>query len=508
MNRTVFLLHRYLGISLGLVMSVWCLSGVVMMYVQYPEMDLEDEARSLEPLNLSACCALPPDFEGADRSALDGYRVEMMAGRPVLRLHRTSTGQSVIDLRQGTFLGELTGDDARNVAQSFARVVGIGSFRLAGLIERDQWTVYGAYDVHRPLYKFVGDDDAGTTWYVSSQTGEVVQATTGSERFWNWLGAVPHWLYPTLLRQHTYLWSQIVIWLTIFGTFLTVLGLYVGIRQYKSRRSGRRSPYRGAALFHHYAGLFFGVLTLTWLLSGFFSMNPWGALESRSFSLETARYQGSDLVLDEAEKRRIEGLGSSFLPDGAVRLQAHVIDSNRFLVAWDANGERHRLDSNLREVHPITQSAILNAAQTMRPDVAVRSEEWIREDDAYYYDHHEKRSFPVYRIVYEDGERFYLDDLTGEVLLAVDTSSRWYRWLHYGLHRGDFAEWIRSRPVWDFVMLIFLAAVTTGALTGTWMGVRRLTKARSSSTSRLRELRRQNRPDVARVAPSQPEGIR
>ena len=104
----------------------------------------------------------------------------------------------------------------------------------------------------------------------------VVQATTRGERFWNWLGAVPHWLYPTLLRQHTQVWSQIVIWLTIFGTFLTSLGLYIGIKQYKSRRSGRYSPYRGAALWHHYGGLVFGVMTLIWLVSGFFSMNPWG----------------------------------------------------------------------------------------------------------------------------------------------------------------------------------------------------------------------------------------
>jgi hypothetical protein len=76
--------------------------------------------------------------------------------------------------------------------------------------------------------------------------------------------------------------------------------------------------------------------------------------------------------------------------------------------------------------------------------------------------------------VYEDGERFYLDHLTGELLLAVDSNSRWYRWLHYGLHRGDFAGWIRARPVWDLLMLVFLAAVTTGALTGTWIGTKRV----------------------------------
>jgi hypothetical protein len=161
-----------------------------------------------------------------------------------------------------------------------------------------------------------------------------------------------------------------------------------------------------------------------------------------------------------------------------VRLQAQVVDGQRFFVAWDRQGMRRRLDPELREVYPLVQKSLLRAAATLRPDAAVHSEGWIRKDDAYYYDHHETRSFPAYRIIYEDGERFYLDHLTGEVAHAVDTNSRLYRWLHYGLHRGDFADWIRLRPVWDVVMLMLLAAVTVGSLTGTWMGMTRLNRLR------------------------------
>ena len=32
----LLLLNRYLGIALGALMVIWCLSGVVMMYVSYP----------------------------------------------------------------------------------------------------------------------------------------------------------------------------------------------------------------------------------------------------------------------------------------------------------------------------------------------------------------------------------------------------------------------------------------------------------------------------------------
>jgi len=53
----------------------------------------------------------------------------------------------------------------------------------------------------------------------------VIEATNRRERALGWLGAVPHWLYPTLLRQNGPLWSQVVVWLSTIGTFLTVTGV-------------------------------------------------------------------------------------------------------------------------------------------------------------------------------------------------------------------------------------------------------------------------------------------
>ena len=65
---------------------------------------------------------------------------------------------------------------------------------LRGRIERDQWTVYGSYNPDRPLYHFAMDDAPGTEFYVASTSGEIVQMTTRHVRFWNWIGAVVHWL--------------------------------------------------------------------------------------------------------------------------------------------------------------------------------------------------------------------------------------------------------------------------------------------------------------------------
>ena len=46
MARLILLLHRYLGIAVGALMVMWCLSGIVMMYVSYPALR-ESASRAL-----------------------------------------------------------------------------------------------------------------------------------------------------------------------------------------------------------------------------------------------------------------------------------------------------------------------------------------------------------------------------------------------------------------------------------------------------------------------------
>jgi hypothetical protein len=45
--------------------------------------------------------------------------------------------------------------------------------------------------------------------------------------------------------------------------------------------------------------------------------------------------------------------------------------------------------------------------------------------------------------------RYYLDPNTGALLQRADATGRWPQWLFSGLHRLDFAEWMRTRPFRD-----------------------------------------------------------
>jgi hypothetical protein len=54
-----------------------------------------------------------------------------------------------------------------------------------------------------------------------------------------------------------------------------------------------------------------------------------------------------------------------------------------------------------------------------------------------------------------------------------DSDTRWYRWLHRGLHTLDFAAVLHIRPLWDVLMIVLLAGVAGLCGTGTWLGWRR-----------------------------------
>ena len=164
------------------------------------------------------------------------------------------------------------------------------------------------------------------------------------------------------------------------------------------------------------------------------------------------------------------------MPASAVRIEGAAVGGELSLVAWDRDGERVRLGSGTLAEEPLPDTYFAGAGTRMRPEVSVAEAGWLFEDDAYYFSHHDVRRFPVYRIRYEDGERIYLDSVSGEVVLAMDWERQWLRWVFHALHRGDFTRLTRSRPLWDFMLWPLLLGVTVGAVTGTWMGIRRLVR--------------------------------
>ncbi|WP_278395453.1 PepSY domain-containing protein [Sphingobium yanoikuyae] len=489
MMRPVLLLHRWLGIIIGAVMTLWCLSGFVMLYVDYPRLTPAAQLGGLTPLKLSAGQAgmLP------DAMMLSADRIEMMAGRPVLRVTpaldptrtipqmRVSAGTH--DWASGKPVEQVDPQNIHRIAIEFGRNSAIaGPVGNIAQTEMDQWTVQ-TFRRNAPLYRVDYADAAGTQAYISGKSGEVVQLTTRFQRFWGWLGAVPHWLYPTILRQDGALWSQVVIWTSLIGCFLTITGLWVGIARLRRRRDGSiGSPYRGLWWWHHMAGLFFGILTLTWVASGLLSMNPWGLLDSEAMMTERQRLNG-DFAWGDA-RRAIAALPA--VPENTVRLEAVPVADAVHLVAIDRAGKAQRFDTNGRP--DALSEAGLRAALHDGPPIA--SLDLLRQEDAYYYGHKASVALPVWRVILADDQatRLYVDPASGRLIRAFDRNGRAFRWLQDGLHRLDF-PWLRTRPWWDLIVLPLLAMVTLVCGTGTWMGLSKLRR----DLRRVRNRRRRAR---------------
>jgi hypothetical protein len=460
-----FLVHRWLGIALALLMSLWALSGFVMMYVAYPETSAEERYAGLDALELSRCC----EDLAAPGGPVDAAAVEMLLGRPVLRT--IGPGGPALTGLGGTPVPAIGAEAAGEIARTHMRnAFGVAPDARVEPVEVDQWTLQ--HRRYAPLFKTSFADGRGTVLYVSGLTGEVVQDTHRAERFWNWLGAVPHWLYFTPLRKDGALWSQVVIWASLLGTFLTLTGIYVGLRMYG--RGRRKSPFRGIALWHHWTGLIFGLVTLTWVFSGLASMQPWGWLESEGPGEELQALAGRPLQGADAAAL-VAALAAQPQP-GVVSAEAAVQGGKPWAILVRADGSRTRAALPDLAHAPPPEAELAAMAVRARPGAPILEQGLIHEGDAYYYSHHnDPAHFPAWRVIYGDAEntRLYFDPRTGELAGFVHDGSRGFRWWHLALHRFDVPG-LRERPLWDLVTLPLLAGVSLVCLLGVWMGVRRL----------------------------------
>lgn len=475
--RSLVVTHRYLGIAIGWLMLMWCLSGMVMLYVSYPDVGATERWAGLGALSTAQCCHSPAELDAEQK--VYGFNVEMLGDRPVLRLAMGFGASQLIDLQRGEVVESLTSDDALAVAHAVERngtVGGQSTPSLLGAIDHDQWTV-NSDERRRPLFHIALNDPSVTELYVSSVDGTLVQRTTRTQRFWNWVGAIPHWLYPTVLREHGLWWTRAVIWSATLGSFLTLFGLALGVWRLRRRADGQwHSPYRGWRYWHHVPGLVFGVLLLSWVVSGLLSMNPWGLLESEGGAREARTVAGTVPTWANVQAV-IDELPQAQLPTNTVALDSQALHGELYVMATTRSGERIRLDRHW-QVAPLRDVEIREAVTALGINGAAA--ELLQHEDPYYYGQgSEHVSLPVWRAIAlnEAGKqtvRYYFDSVSGALLRKIDNNARWYRWLHSGFHRMDFVAAMRARPLWDLLVWFLLAGITVVSATGTWLAVKYL----------------------------------
>ncbi len=523
-KRPLYLFHRWAGIVLCLFFALWFFSGVFMMYVEFPQLSPQERRAGLPALDFSEARLAPGealarlqagDFDtlgtpsrnlpqatqpGADPDAPVEAPIEaknlqplMRLGRPLYRIDADGPAQPrVVDAQSGALLPRVEAGEAQAIAADFAaRAHGPAlSPRYLDTVQTDQWTVSAALNAHRPLHVFALDDDAGTELYVSSSTGEVVRDSTRAERWLNYPAAVTHWLYPTLIRRYPDAWAWMVDILSGAGAVLAVSGIWIGLLRWKRRpRPGKSSiPYKGLMRWHHIGGLAFGIVTLTWVLSGLLSMNPGKLNPPRTPSAEQLQvFSGKPLTPADFTLPRFDG-------DIVEAQPLHYLAQPLWQLTH--RDGRVELRSSNGQTPTLPDAAAMRArAALLLPDAVLREVQTLHDYDDYYYTRHPQNGthpLPALRVRFADADAswFHLDPASGRILDRSTRRNRLYRWLYNGLHSFDLWWLWQHRPLWDIAVIGFSLGGFALSITGIVIGWRRLRFDRSAGATMQRSKRR------------------
>lgn len=469
-RRWLYLTHRWIGIASCLLFAMWFLSGLVMIYVPFPALTLEKRVAGAEPIDWRQVTQGPPaGVEGPPQS----LELEMRDGVPVWRMTDWDGTRLNVPAARDAPLAPVDAAYAARVASRFTHGEKVAA---VAQLERDQWTVAGGFNRHRPLWKVTLDDAADTALYVSSSTGGVVLTTTDHERFWNWLGSVPHWIYPTVLRQNNEAWRQAVLWLSGPCIAAAVTGIWIGILRTRLRerrfKGGRMTPYHGWVLWHHVAGLAGGFFLLAWIFSGWLSVDPGHVFASSGPDEAAVRHYSAGTLMPSFD---LAGLGAVAQGARLVRISG---DAGQWRASlYDAAGERRVLALPDFTPPPAQRAAIEQAARRLMAGGDLVGSDWLTAQDAYYYGVARRPTLPVLRLRFNDPAAtwLYIDTQTGTIARSVTRRDRVYRWLFDLLHRWDLNMLTTHRPSRDILLWLFSLIGLVTSVSGIWIGWKRLT---------------------------------
>jgi uncharacterized iron-regulated membrane protein len=473
MMRALVLLHRWLGVSFCLLFAMWFLTGIVMHFVPFPSLTETERFYGLVPIEMSQLPHGPA--EAVQRSAIgDATRVRLLqrSDGPVYLVTGASGVRAIhaSDLSAASVTSETL---ALSIAQAAARSRGFDPSQaaVAELADYDQWSVPNGFDRHRPLYRIALHDEHGTELYVSSVTGEIALDTTSHERAWNYVGSVTHWIYPTVLRKSQASWDVTVWWLSLIALVAAITGSVLGIIRMKIMRGGMVSPFRGWHWWHHILGLACMTFVLTWIFSGWLSMDhgrlfSTGKLTAAEAAAVAGKPEWQTLPASEArptsaQAREVEW----FVFDGKFyRRERTGLDAQALFSGDPGMGAfpPPHLFLNPQDV----------AAFVNRLAPSCNSPVPVAPDDNYAVTA-SLPSAPVYRSVCGD-IWFHIDGASGALLERLDPSRRAYRWFYSALHTMDIPA-LTARPILRSALIVILCGCgLIFSLTGVIIGWRRL----------------------------------
>ena len=258
-----------------------------------------------------------------------------------------------------------------------------------------------------------------------------------------------------------------VWWLSLLGVFCAVIGVYLGLahlRKIRSRGLGVLSPFRGWMRWHHMLGLFAGFIIVSWIVSGWLSMDHGRLFSTPNPTMEQVKAVNGGQYGEIISKASIQSLSEYPL---VREITFHAFGGAPIIVATS-----DQKTVNPPALQPSHVSAVVNNAF---PEAV--AERWgiVPIDDTYTALREGSLPSGTIRVELSDQHQtwVHVDSRSGEIISVVDSSRRLYRWLYNGLHSLDIPGLANKRPLWDIVMLILLVTGFITSSTGVVIGMKR-----------------------------------
>ncbi len=532
--------HRWLGIGIIVMFLIWTLSGVVLMYYGHPQITTGERLLRLAPIDFSSATVTPAQAAAKAGIKPTRVRLSMYAGRPVYRLTRNSIGNwSTVFADTGEVLPRMGREQALKWMKQFAPEYASTMTYDAYLETPDEFTRIPTLAGYLPLHRIAMNDPSGREYYISEKSNDIIQKTDRRGRILAISGYVLHNLF--FFRQRAW-WTPLLDFIAWTAMLMAMTGIVLGIWRValkpRFRHKGVLSftPYSSWMKWHHYAGLAFGLFSISWILSGMipittFPIPGWSQVAKRVESNGDGFIMGTPTVspastMTKDMARAITG--------GPLNLQPLRIDNLRKAIAqiqerfapkeveliqfrgepfflayrpptteeeaghWTTNNainlvnlpqDNPHLFVSIR--HPengamasFSKEVMERASREAMPNVPVVQSDWLTRYDNFYHQtttsfelgrHKPAYVLPVLRVRYNDANQtwLYFTPSLGQ-MVKFDKRDRANRWIYYGLHAMDWPGLFQRRPLWDIVTIALLSGLVAISVTTMLPAFRRL----------------------------------